>query len=166
LNFKDTTPSTADIAAESEGRRMVNPRKAYPIDPGLIPIFDRSGKANLGHALEAAVAVELERRGAEVAYVRTGEGHEVDFLARHPEARQELIQVCADLDSAPVRGRESQALIEAAREYPKAGLHIVVLNADIVPEVPRTVAVHAASEWLLGNAGPFPARDQNRGPAS
>jgi hypothetical protein len=60
---------TVAIAATSERRRMVNPRKAYPIDPGLIPVFDRSGRADLGHALETAVALELERRGAELAYV-------------------------------------------------------------------------------------------------
>ena len=73
---------TVSIATESERRRMANPRKAYPIDPGLIAVFDRSGRANLGHALETAVALELDRRGAEKAYVRTKDGHEVDFLAR------------------------------------------------------------------------------------
>lgn len=31
--------------------------------------FDRSVKTNLGHALETVVALELERRGAEIAYV-------------------------------------------------------------------------------------------------
>ncbi len=61
---------------------MVNPRKAYPVDPGLIPVFDRSGRANVGHALETAVLIELERRRSEVTYVRTPEGYEVDFLAR------------------------------------------------------------------------------------
>ena len=55
------------IATDSERRRQVNPRKAYPIDPGLIPVFDRSGKANVGHALETAVLLELERRGFETA---------------------------------------------------------------------------------------------------
>ena len=30
----------------------------------LIPLFNRSGKANLGHALETCVMLELERRGA------------------------------------------------------------------------------------------------------
>ena len=45
---------------------MVNPRKAYPVDPGLNPVFDRTGRANLGHALETAVLLELERRGCEV----------------------------------------------------------------------------------------------------
>ena len=38
---------TVSIASRSERRRMVNPRKAYPIDPGLIPVFDRPGEPNL-----------------------------------------------------------------------------------------------------------------------
>ena len=93
------------IAAASERRRMVNPRKTYPVDPGLIPVFDRSGKANLGHALETVVALELERRGAELAYVRTADDREVDFLARYPDVSQQLIQVCADLDAPATRER-------------------------------------------------------------
>ena len=40
------------MESTSERQRMVNPRKAYPVDPGLIPVFDRTGRANLGHALE------------------------------------------------------------------------------------------------------------------
>ena len=53
---------TVWLEAKSERQRMVNPRKAYPVDPGLIPVFDRTGRANIGHALETAVMVELERR--------------------------------------------------------------------------------------------------------
>lgn len=139
---------TVAIAAASERRRMVNPRKAYPVDPGLIPVFDRSGKANLGHALETTVALALERRGAALAYVRTETGREVDFLARYPDGRQDLIQVCADLDSPATRERETQALLEAAQEYPKVGLHIVALNADAVRGLPKGMTLHAASAWL------------------
>jgi predicted AAA+ superfamily ATPase len=131
---------------------MVNPRKAYPIDSGLIPVFDRSGKANLGHSLENAVALELERRGAGINYVKSSAGHEVDFLARYPDGRRELIQVCADLDSSAVRDREIHALREAAHEYPRATLHIVVMNADTISHVPDDITVHAASIWLLGNS--------------
>ncbi len=52
------------MESASERQRMVNPRKAYPVDPGLIPVFDRTGRANLGHAPETAVLLELERRAA------------------------------------------------------------------------------------------------------
>ncbi|MBN2320657.1 MAG: ATP-binding protein [Acidobacteria bacterium] len=142
---------TLSVAAESERRRMVNPRKAYPIDPGLIPLFDRSGKANLGHALETVIALEMERAGTELSYVRNESGSEVDFLARHYDGRQELIQVCADLDSATTRTREIRALTEAAEKYPQAGLHIIVLNADIAHDVPKPIHLHTASTWLLSH---------------
>ena len=140
---------TVPIAAASERRRMVNPRKAYPVDPGLIPVFDRSGKANLGHALETVVALELERRGAELAYVRTADDREVDFLARYPDGSQQLMQVCADLDAPATREREVQGLLDAAREHPRARLQIVAMNTETVSGVPPTIAVHAAADWLL-----------------
>ena len=75
---------TVSIDTASERQRMVNSRKAYPVDPSLIPLFDRTGRANVGHAIETVVLVELERRGMDVAYVCTPEGHEVEFIARRP----------------------------------------------------------------------------------
>jgi len=143
---------TLAVATESERRRMVNPRKAYPIDPGLIPVFDRSGRANLGHALETAVALELERRGAALSYVRTEEGFEVDFLARHPEGGEDLIQVCAEVDSPATVERETRALLEAAREHRRAKLHLITLTPESVTGAPAHVAVHWGPGWLLGGA--------------
>jgi predicted AAA+ superfamily ATPase len=104
---------------------MVNPRKAYPIDPGLIPVFDRSGKTNLGHALETVLALELQRRGAEIAYVRTRKKFEVDFLARYPDGKRELIQVCADPGNQETLERETRALVAAAQELRQVSLHLV-----------------------------------------
>ena len=109
------------MESSSERQRMVNPRKAHPVDPGLIPVFDTTGRANLGHALETAVLVELERRRLDVTYVRTPQGHEVDFLARRPERRPEFIQVCADLSDAAVVERELRALEAAGEQFPDAG---------------------------------------------
>ncbi len=140
---------TVSLASRSERRRMVNPRKAYPVDPGLIPVFDRSGGAGRGHALESLVYLELERRGAEIAYVRTQDGFEVDFLAHYPGGRQELLQVCADLDSPATREREVRALMQAAREHPRAGLNVIVLQPETAGEMPRQVALHWAPAWLL-----------------
>ena len=58
---------TIALHTGSERQRMVNPRKAYPVDPGLIPLYANGpGRPNLGHALETAVMVELERRGLQV----------------------------------------------------------------------------------------------------
>lgn len=142
------------VEAGSERRRMVNPRKAYPVDPGLIPVYDRSGRANAGHALETAVLVELERRRADVTYVRTAQGHEVDFLARYPEGGQELIQVCAEAREPATAGREFRALAGAGRDFPKARRLLLTLTHDGLPsEVPRGVTAQPAYEWLLSTPG-------------
>ncbi|MBI4579472.1 MAG: ATP-binding protein, partial [Planctomycetes bacterium] len=130
---------------------MVNPRKAHPVDPGLIPVFDRTGRANRGHALETAVRVELERRRMDVTYVRTREGYEVDFLARRAGDQPALIQVCADLDDRETREREVRGLQAAAGEHPKATLHLITLTPEAAVGVPQNVRVHAAAVWLLGH---------------
>lgn len=137
------------LATDSERRRMVNPRKVYPIDPGLIPVFDRSGKANLGHALETCVLLELDRRGAEVGYVRTPGGSEVDFLVRHPAGREELIQVCASLDDPVTRERELRALADAATIYPCAARSLIALDMPAGLDVPRGITLHSAADWML-----------------
>ena len=112
-------------------------------------IFDRSGKANIGHALETAVALELERRGAELTYVRTADHLEVDFLARYPVGKPDLIQVCADLDAPETRDRETRALLAAADEHPEASLHLITLTTDTALRLPQNVTVHSAAAWLL-----------------
>jgi predicted AAA+ superfamily ATPase len=139
---------TVWMESRSERQRMVNPRKAYPADPGLIPVFDRSGRANLGHALETVVLIELERRQCDVTYVRTPEGHEVDFLARFPDDALELIQVCADLSDTRTVEREMRALTEAGAHHPRATRRLLTLATDAVPAV-EGIVVQAVYEWLL-----------------
>lgn len=143
---------TVWIDADSERRRMVNPRKVYPIDAGLIPVFGATGREQVGRALETAVLIELERRGRTVHYVRTREGHEVDFLARSATG-MELIQVCADATDAEVCEREVRALIEARAQYPDAVARLLVSTRSGLPQrVPEEVEVSTAYEWMLGEA--------------
>lgn len=138
------------VEASSERRRMANPRKVYPVDAGLIPVFDRTGRANLGHALETAVLLELERRRAAVTYVRTSDGHEVDFLARLPTGEEELIQVCADATSPATTERELRALTEAAPLHPQARRRLLTTTVDGLPrELPDGVEAEPAWRWML-----------------
>ena len=143
------------MESSSERQRMVNPRKAHPVDPGLIPVYDTTGRANLGHALETAVLVELERRRLDVTYVHTPQGHEVDFLARGPERRPELIQVCADLSDAAVVDRELRALEAAGERFPDAGKRLLTLDRDNLPgTLPDGVVAETAYEWMLNEGAP------------
>lgn len=141
---------TIPVASDSEKRRQVNPRKVYPADTALIPVFDRSGKANTGHALETAVFIELQRRRAEVAYVKTPAGYETDFLARHQDGTEELIQVCAAVDDPNTLTREVRALQDAAAQYPRARQLILTLESRLpFPSVPPPITILPAWQWML-----------------
>jgi predicted AAA+ superfamily ATPase len=139
---------TVSVSTGSERRRMVNPRKVYPVDPGLIPLFDPRGGPNVGHALETCVMLELERRGAEVSYVRNETGSEVDFLVRYADGRRQLVQVCTDIDAPDVRDRELRGLVDALAENKNTTAHLVLLEPER-PNLPDAIEWHAASEWLL-----------------
>lgn len=145
------------LATSSERRRQVNPRKVYPVDPALIPAFDRSGKSNLGHAMETAVLVELERRGCEVAYVLTPGGFEVDFLATEPGGGRGLIQVAADLSEKTARDREFRALTDALPALRRAqALLLTLTGGDVLAaqaDTPSGVTVRTAWEWMLDTSG-------------
>ncbi|MBN8219134.1 MAG: ATP-binding protein [Spirochaetes bacterium] len=141
------------MESSSERQRMVNPRKAYPLDAGLIPIFDRSGKPNLGHALETAVLIELERRRLDCTWVKTPSGLEVDFLARGPGGQTELIQICADASDPQTAERELRALVDAGTAHPRAVKRLLVATRDGLPfELPADIIAQPAYEWML--AGP------------
>lgn len=141
---------TVWMESTSERQRMVNPRKAYPVDTGLIPVFDRTGRANTGHALETAVLIELERRRCEVTYVKTRDGFEVDFFARAPTGDDELIQVSADLTGPGTLARELRALQAAGQQHPHATQRLLTLSQEVVPaSVPPHVHVQPAYEWML-----------------
>jgi predicted AAA+ superfamily ATPase len=146
--------STVWLATDSERQRNSNSRKIYPADPGLIRAFDASGRANLGHALETVVLNELERRGADVGYVKTEADHEVDFLARHRAAEEELIQVCADVTAEETLARELRALDAARRAHRHAVRRLLVLDRDSATRVDAAgVRVEPAYEWLLSTGG-------------
>ncbi|CAN5264367.1 ATP-binding protein [soil metagenome] len=143
------------VATDSEKRRQVNPRKIFPVDSSLGPIFDRSTKANTGHALEVAVHNELVRRGADVAYVKTKGGFEVDFLSRNADGGQSLIQVCAGVDAPETLAREVRALQSAAEDYPADELLLLTAESRLpFPEVPAPIKILPAWGWMLQPEAP------------
>ncbi|MCX6866590.1 MAG: ATP-binding protein [Verrucomicrobia bacterium] len=141
---------TTSLLTSSERQRMVNPRKAYPIDSGLIPIYERTGRANIGHALENAVFIELLRRGYDVHYFRTTQGNEVDFHATGPSGDTLLIQVCANAANSEVLARETRSLMEARTLL--AGAELILILLEALPPgtvVPHPIQVIPAIPWFL-----------------
>ena len=141
---------TVSLHATSERQRMVNPRKAYPVDPGLISLFAQSGRSYQGHALETTVLLELERRGWEVSYVRTEEGWEVDFYAHRPGEAPLLVQVCLETGDDATWEREVRALRSAGETYGDARLLLVTLDSSPPRrQLPDRVTWAPAARWLL-----------------
>lgn len=142
---------TVGMHSASERQRMINPRKSYPIDPGLIPLYERTGREHRGRALETVVMLELERRGYETEWVRTPAGYEVDFIAQRVGETPLLVQVCLDTTADETWEREVRALLDASRAYPESRAVLVTLDPTAPErELPAPVEWRAAARWLLG----------------
>ena len=153
-HLEDTFLVTSiNVASASERRRQVNPRKSYPADTGLSALFDPVGKPNTGHALETVVLHECLRRGAQVAYVRTASGFEVDFLATRFDGQQTLIQVCADMNDPQTLERETRALQAAQFEHPAAQCLLITMEQPTRETVVPGMSVVLAPDWLLDTPG-------------
>src|SRR5690606_38308194 len=141
---------TVSMRSTSERQRMANPRKAYPVDPGLIPLYERTGREHRGRALETVVLLELERRGYTVEWARTDEGWEVDFHAERAGEPPLLIQVCLDAAGDATWEREVRALASAARAHPDANALLITLDASPPShDLPPPIRWLPAARWLL-----------------
>lgn len=135
---------------ESERQRQRNPRKMYPIDTGLFPIYERAGRENRGAALETAVMLELERRGYTVGWVRAGTDLEVDFHAESHVFSPLLIQVSLETSADATWDREVRALQAAAAEHPEARTLLLTLDPTPPPRVlPGRLEWQSVAQWLL-----------------
>jgi len=97
-------------------KQLVNPRKVYIIDTGLVTATAFPWEENKGYYLENIVFIELLRRGWEVFYYKTREGLEVDFLLWRNGKACGLIQVTQSLASKDTLEREKKALFSAMSE--------------------------------------------------
>ena len=140
-----------DMHSASEKQRLVNPRKVYPVDAGLIPLYEQPGREHRGRALETAVLLELERREYSVAWLRVGDDRVVDFFAIRPGEPPLLVQVCLDTSDDATWEREVRALEAAATSHPHA--FALLITQDQSPPtrlLPERLQWYSAAQWLLG----------------
>ena len=139
------------MESKSERQRMVNLRKAYPIDSGLVSVFDRTAPHHVSRSLRTAVLAELERRGLEVTYVGTPHG-DVNFLARRDSGEAELIH-CPEDGGDATAACEYRALAWAGDEFPDVPRRLLVRHRGRERgDLPPGVKVQWAGEWLLQGA--------------
>lgn len=140
--------SSMFLDTPSERRRMVNPRKMYAADHGLVwacvPCDDTWGE---GHALENLVFTELQRRELQPHYGITAAGHELDFVIRLPNGQRLAIQVCADISDPRTLDREVRSLVSTSQD-----VHCLILTRHQEQTLRvdgRVIDVVPAWKWLL-----------------
>lgn len=137
------------MKTDSDKQRLVNPRKVYAIDPGLISVFLPANKIDQGHLLENMVFLELRRRQAVIEYVTTKSTYEVDFHVTFHNKSTELIQVCAEISDKNTREREIRAIVDTPTRNQKEKIIISMNHEEQTNEAGNKINIIPAWKWLL-----------------
>jgi predicted AAA+ superfamily ATPase len=140
--------SSTFLDTPSERRRMVNPRKMYTADHGLVWACLPPGVGwGEGRALENLVFTELQRRGSQPRYGITSEGHEIDFVAQFSDGQCEAIQVCAEAGAPQTRARELRSLLATTTDARK--LVLTLYEEETIREGEQVIEMIPTWKWLL-----------------
>jgi hypothetical protein len=131
----------------SSKAQLINPRKVYAIDSGLVQVMSISKTEDKGRKLENLVYLHLRSKYKELYYYnRQGE---CDFVAFKNGTVIELIQVCYELNPDNI-DREVDGLIEAMKffDFEKA-LIVTFAKSDEIEKDGHKIMVTPAYEFLL-----------------
>jgi len=131
----------------SQRKQMVNPRKVYTIDTGMITVNSSSFTDDNGRKLENLIYLHLRRRYREIYYF--SEQKECDFVIFQNGAPVDAIQVCFDLNADNL-DREINGLLAALLELKLKEGTIVTLNQkDEYEKDGCIIKVFPCHEYLL-----------------
>jgi len=132
--------------SHSTKAQLINPRKVYAIDLGLVNIITSMLTEDAGRKLENLVFLHLRRKFTELYYF--DEKGECDFVAMKNGAVVELVQVCYELTPDNVK-RELNGLLKAMRFFKQQKARIVTFsNSDSIEEDGYTIEVMPAYVYL------------------
>ena len=128
--------------------QIVNPRKIYFIDNGMINAASASFSDDIGHKLENIIYTELRRQYKELYYYNEN-GHECDFVVCKNSRVINLIQVCYLLSPENI-DRETTALFDAMTFFKKSfGVIITFNQQDFIIHQGKKIEVLPAYKFLL-----------------
>ena len=127
--------------------QMVNPRKVYVIDGGMVKIAANSFSDNRDKILENTIYLELRRGGKSLYYFDENDS-ECDFVVMQDEKFEQLIQVCYEL-LPENREREMRGLREAMSFFQTDKGKIITFNQrDSYIDKGNIIEIVPAWEWL------------------
>lgn len=130
----------------SQRKQLINPRKVYAIDTGIVQVNSGSYTEDIGRKLENMVFLALRRKYKNICYF--SQKYECDFVVLERDECKMLVQVCYEL-TPDNQEREINGLLEAMTFFKHTHGSIVTLNQnDQIETDGRTIQVVAAHSWL------------------
>ncbi len=131
-------------------KQIVNAKKVYCVDNGILEAVSFQFSLNRGKYLENIVNAELKREGEEIYYYKTRSGFEIDFVIKRGRNVNMLMQVAMSLHKEETRNRELRALKEAAEELKVKNALILTEDAEEdLKENSLEIKVMPVYKWLL-----------------
>jgi predicted AAA+ superfamily ATPase len=128
--------------------QMINPRKVYAIDPGLVEVISNTLTEDMGRKLENLIFLHLRRKYSSTELYYFDEKGECDFVAIK-NGVVELVQVCYELTPDNVK-RELNGLRKAMQFFNHYKSTIVTFdNTDFINEDGFEIKVLPAYNYLL-----------------
>ena len=127
--------------------QLVNPRKIYIIDNGLINAVSPSHSKNSGKKLENVIYWALRQKNKQLYYFNET-GIECDFVVGQSNVIEDLIQVCFELNPENTP-REVRGLLDAMNYFKKVSGTIITLNQqDEIRQEGKQIHVVPAWQFL------------------
>lgn len=131
----------------SQKVQIVNPKKVYCIDNGIIKTNSVSFSPDNGRLLENLVFLHLRRRTDKIFYF--AEKNECDFVVLNHNIPVEIFQVCWQLDQENL-DREIKGLEEAMNFFHVSRGEIITFNqTDRFETGDKTILVTPFHEWAV-----------------
>ena len=130
----------------SSKAQLINPRKIYAIDLGMVNVISNSITEDLGRKLENLIFLHLRRKYTELFYF--DDKGECDFVAMQNSQVVELVQVCYELTPDNLK-KEKNGLLQAMRFFNLFKATIVTFsNSDSIKEDQYEIMVVPAYQYL------------------
>lgn len=129
-------------------KQIINDRKIYCVDTGLVNVIASQFSENIGRSIENVVFIEFKRGNSDIFYHK--DKKECDFLVRRGMKIIEAIQVTQTLSNLKTKEREIAGLLEAMNKFNlNAGLIITQEQEDKIKVGRKTINIVPLWKWLL-----------------
>ncbi len=132
---------------KSVKKQIINQKKIYCLDTGLVNSISFKFSENRGRLFENIVHMTLKRQDKEIYYHK--DNYECDFIVKDGLDITAAVQVTLTLKNESTRKRELKGLIEAMKTYNlDAGLIITENEKETIIIDDKTIIIKPIYEWL------------------